>query len=124
MKSNIGWLLAAGFGLSTLSLAFSQQGNLDPTLLSPEIYETVMENDQVRVIRVTATDGNQAAIHSHPDRVLVYVDDCTWLNSKDDGTIAEWSNRAGDVVWKQATTHGGNVTHVRETCTLLEVELK
>ena len=124
MKTNIGWLMASVFGLFILSSAFSQQGSLDPTVLSPEIYETVMENDQVRVIRVTATDGNQPAIHSHPDRVVVYVDDCTWVNSVDDGSVAEESYRAGDVLWEQATTHGGDVNHVRETCTLIEVELK
>jgi len=92
--------------------------------LSPDIYSTVMENDAVRVIQVDATDGNQTAVHSHPNRVVIYVTDCTWIEAMDDGKVVEESFKAGDVIWEEATTHGGDVNHVREPCTLLEVELK
>ena len=104
--------------------AYSQGSELDPTILSPDIFSTVLENDAVRVIQTNIVDGMKPAIHAHPDRVEILVTDCTWVDEGVEGKEVEETSRAGDVFWAEATTHGGDVIHVRQPCTLLEVELK
>lgn len=106
------------------SAAFSQRSILDPTVVSPDIYKTEFENSMVRVIRVTASNGSTPAQHSHPDRVVININQCTWLETKDDGSVAEETYAAGAVTWEGSVTHGGQVNRVKETCELLEVELK
>lgn len=103
---------------------FSEENDLDPTVLSPDIFKTVLENDEVRVIQTTVVNGMTPAIHAHPDRVEILVTDCTWVDKTAEKDEVEETFRAGDVFWAEATTHGGDVFHVRQPCTLLEVELK
>jgi hypothetical protein len=120
-------VLATGVGLIvglSVQEALSQRSNLDPTVLAPDIYESVFENDKVRVIKVTARDGSNSPIHSHPDRVLVYLRDCIWILENEDGAREEYPIDAGAIVWAEATTHGGQTNHVVDTCELFEVELK
>lgn len=111
----------AGLGLSN---ALSQQRGLDPTVVSPDIYTTVLENDSVRVIKVTARNGSTPQMHSHPDRVVVNLNDCTWLSLSEEGSLEEENYSAGAVSWELSVTHGGQENRVRETCELLEIEIK
>jgi len=87
--------------------AYSQRSDLDPTILSPDIFSTVLENDAVRVIQTNIVDGMKPAIHAHPDRVEILVTDCTWVDEGIEGKEVEETSRAGDVFWAEATTHGG-----------------
>lgn len=107
-----------------VSKGFAEKSDLDPVLVAPEEFTTVFENERVRVVRVSVADGSQPARHSHPDRVVVFVNDCTWLESSNEGAILEETYAAGEVSWQEATIHESHPNRVKNTCELLEVELK
>ena len=109
---------------SLLSVAFAQKSMFDPAIVAPHIYETTLENDRVRVLSVTTRNGETASLHSHPDRVVVYLSSCAWMESTDDGKMQMESYTAGDVVWVEGQTHGGDTSNVVHDCNSLEIELK
>jgi len=111
----------ATFGLST---GFAEQVTLDPTVVAPEEFSTVFENERVRVVRVVVEDGSKPARHSHPDRVVVFVSPCTWIETSDDGAVLEETFESGEISWQEATIHESYPNRVADTCELLEVELK
>ena len=114
-------VLALGIALST---ATAQYAALDPVKVAPHIYETLLDNDRVRVLKVTERNGETPLLHSHPDRVVVFLSPCAWMESAPDGQKAMQSYRLGDVLWATKTTHGGETSHVVQDCSLLEIELK
>lgn len=115
----IALILTLGF-----AIADAQSPALDPVNVAPHIYETVLENSQVRVLKVTERTGETPPLHAHPDRVVVYLSPCAWLEETADGQKSMQSFRLGDVQWAAATTHGGITSRVVQECSLLEIELK
>ncbi len=118
---------AMTFGLIIIlgiAVAGAQSPALDPVNVAPHIYETVLENEQVRVIKVTERTGETPPLHTHPDRVLVYLSPCAWLEETADGQKSMQSFRLGDVQWAARITHGGKTSTVVQECSLLEIELK
>ena len=107
-----------------LSIGFAQQLTLDPTVVAPEEFSTVFENERVRVVRVVVVDGSKPARHSHPDRVVIFVSPCTWVETGDDGAVLEETYESGEVSWQDAIVHESYPNRVADTCELLEVELK
>ena len=114
-----GLILILGF-----AVASAQSPALDPVKVAPHIFATVLENDKVRVIKVTERTGETPPLHAHPDRVLVYLSPCAWLESTADGQKSMQSFRLGDVQWATAQTHGGETSAVVQECSILEIELK
>lgn len=97
---------------------------LDPVRVAPHIYELALENEKVRVLKATIRNGETPPLHAHPDRVIVYLNPCAWLeNDGDAGTRME-SFKFGEPVWAPAETHGGVTARVIEQCSVLEIELK
>ncbi len=96
---------------------------LDPLKVAPHIHELDFENDSVRVIRQTIRNGETPSVHAHPDRVIVYLHSCAWL--EDDGRGGERMQlfKLGDAVWAPAETHGGKTATVVQDCQVLEIEL-
>lgn len=102
----------------------TQQVSLDPTVVAPEEFVTVFENDRVRAVRVKVVDGTRPPRHAHPDRLVVFVTGCTWMETAEDGSHVEDFFPAGAVSWQEAVVHESYPNQVRETCELIEVELK
>ncbi len=107
----------------SLSAAIAQSPALDPVRVAPHIYESVLENERVRVLRVTERTGETPPLHVHPDRVVVFLSPCAWLETGPDGQTMQ-SYKLGDVLWADRTTHGGETSRVVQECSLLEIELK
>lgn len=107
-----------------LSAALAQSPALDPVRVAPHIYESVLENERVRVLKVTDRTGETPPLHAHPDRVVVFLSPCAWLETGPDGQSAMQSYRLGDVLWADRVTHGGETSRVVQECSLLEIELK
>jgi len=96
----------------------------DPVVVAPDEFAVDLENERVRVLRVTVKDGTAPGPHSHPERLVVFLTPCTWLERGEDGAMIEETNAAGEVHWMGAMVHEGGPNQVKETCELLEIELK
>jgi len=96
---------------------------LDPVKVAPHVYALDFENEKVRVIRQTVRNGETLPLHAHPDRVMVYLQSCAWL--EDDGAGGERMQlfKIGEAVWASAETHGGTTANVVQDCKILEIEL-
>jgi len=97
---------------------------LDPVLIAPHMHVLAFENDRVRVLKATIRNGETAPLHAHPDRVIVYLNPCAWLEDDGKGGASMKSYKFGEPVWAPAETHGGVTANVVEQCSLLEIELK
>jgi len=113
----VGGLL--GFGIAT-----AQFSALDPVRAAPHIYAKVFENDRVRVLKVTERNGETAPLHSHPDRLLVHLSPCAWMETTGDGVPQMQSFKLGDTSWEPGITHGGETSNVVQDCSRLEIEMK
>ena len=97
---------------------------LDPLRVAPHIHEVAIENDRVRVLKATIRNGETAPLHAHPDRVIVYLNPCAWLEDDGDGGTTMKSYKFGEPIWMPAEIHGGVTANVVEQCNVLEIELK
>lgn len=116
------WILCGalfGYGIAT-----AQFSALDPARVAPHIFENLLENEHLRVLKVTERNGETAPLHSHPERLMVYLSPCAWMDEAADGTMFMQSFRLGDAVWVDALTHGGKTSRVVQDCSRLEIELK
>ena len=124
------YLRKHGFGLLLLGgllgygAAAAQFSALDPVRVAPHIFANVLENDQVRVLKVTERNGETAPLHSHPDRLVVHLSPCAWIEEMPGGSKQMQSFKLGDAVWEERTTHGGETSDVVQECSRLEIELK
>lgn len=113
--------LLAGAGLSR---AVAQSSPLDPPRAAPHMFETVFENDRVRVLRGRERNGETSPLHTLRDRVVVHVNSCAWTVTDEDGSERMYSYRPGDVYWQQRTTRGGTTSNVIQECHTLQIEVK
>ena len=97
---------------------------LDPVRVVPHIYELAFENEKVRVLKKTIRNGETPLLHSHPDRVIVYLNPCAWMQDNADGSRHMESFKFGTPVWAPAETHGGVTANVVQQCSVIEVEIK
>ena len=97
---------------------------LDPLSVAPHMYDLAFENDRVRVLKSTIRNGETPPLHAHPDRVIVYLNPCAWLEEDGAGNTQMQSFKFGEPFWAPAETHGGVTAKVVEQCSLLEIELK
>lgn len=76
----------------------------DPLEVAPEIYKKLFENDQVRVLELTAKPGDQIPEHSHPDHFVYAMSDAK-LEITKDGISQVVEAKKGEVLWLNAETH-------------------
>jgi hypothetical protein len=117
-------LLVTSGGILGFGAATAQVAALDPVRTAPHIYENVLENEWIRVLRVTERNGETAPLHSHPDRLLVHLSPCAWMQVLGDGSRQMQSYKLGDVEWEPGMAHGGETSRVVQECSRLEIELK
>ena len=96
---------------------------LDPLRVAPHLYELQFENERVRVLLQTINNGETPPLHAHPDRVMVYLQSCAWLEDDGDGGQRMQLYKIGESVWAPAETHGGKTSTVVQQCKILEIEL-
>lgn len=111
-------------GLLGYGIAIAQFAALDPVRVAPHIYQSVLENDRVRVLKVTERNGETAQLHAHPETLIVHLSPCAWMEAGPDGEDRMQSFRLGDVAWRERITHGGNTSQVVQECSRLEIEMK
>jgi len=111
-------------GVLGYGIAAAQFDALDPVRVAPHIYENVLENDWVRVLKVTERNGETAPLHAHPETLIVHLSPCAWIEDAADGSQVMQSFRLGDAVWRNRITHGGDTSDVVQECSRLEIEMK
>ena len=118
------WLGALALFVTGLAIGASLDEALDPARAAPHIYEVLFENDRVRVLDTTIRNGEMAPLHDHPDRLVVYLSACAWLETTGSGERRMQSYTIGDVVWEPGMMHGGEPSTVVHDCRQLDIELK
>jgi beta-alanine degradation protein BauB len=94
----------------------------DPTVTNPDHYQTIFENDRVRVLEYRDEPGHATTPHSHPDSVMVTLS-AFQRRLYADGQTRDVAMEAGRVAWLRAQTHSGENIGATPTHVLF-VELK
>src|SRR5215203_651738 len=98
--------LAAGIVLGAFGAsAAGRVPTQDPVTVSPQYYSVRFENDRVRVLEYHLKPGEKEATHSHPPGVVYILSDATIRSVRPDGTSSQTSGTAGEVLWRDVTTH-------------------
>lgn len=104
-------------------VAAAVPASLDPIKVAPHIYQLEFENERVRVIKQTIRNGETQPLHAHPERLLVYLQTCAWMEDDGEGGKRMQSFKYGEVAWAEAETHGGKTAAVVQECKVLEIEI-
>ncbi|MBV9302865.1 MAG: hypothetical protein JOY53_12195 [Acidobacteriaceae bacterium] len=78
---------------------------LDPVKLDPKHYKVVIDNDRVRVLRVTYGPHEKSVMHEHPASVAVFMTDGHTKFTLTDGTSQTVDGKAEDAIWGNAGKH-------------------
>jgi quercetin dioxygenase-like cupin family protein len=77
----------------------------DSTEVAPDHYKAELENDHVRVVRITYAAGEESGNHSHPAGLVVGLSDWEAAFVLEDGSSEERSGKVGMARWAPAETH-------------------
>ncbi|MGH7566155.1 MAG: hypothetical protein ACREK2_04920 [Gemmatimonadota bacterium] len=94
------WTFLAFFTLAAGS-AFAQ----DPVVVDSAHYTILLENEQVRVLRIRYGPNEESVMHDHPAGVAVYLEDLHGQFMLPDGSSVELDGKARDAVWTEAGAH-------------------
>ena len=95
----------------------------DAAKVDPKHYKVEIENDQVRVLRITYGVGEKSVMHFHPEGMAIFLTDGEGKFTLPDGTTAETSFKAGDFNWLPAQTHQPENTG-KESFEVIQIEMK
>jgi quercetin dioxygenase-like cupin family protein len=77
----------------------------DPVRLSPQYYNVLIDNDEVRVLEYHLKPGEKEPMHSHPRGFVYALADAKLKISFPDGHSEESVMKAGEAHWRGAVTH-------------------
>jgi len=110
-------------GMVSIGVVIAAEPETDPVKLSPQLYDVRFENDRLRVLEYRAKPGQKEPMHSHPPGVVYLFSDSIMRTTLPDGTTSETSRKAGELYWRDFTTHAAE--NIGETEShALAVELK
>jgi quercetin dioxygenase-like cupin family protein len=89
------------FALAAASSSSAQ----DPINVDPKHYKVELENDQVRVLRITYGPHEKSPMHEHPAGVAVAITDALVKFTLADGKSEERPFKAGQILWIAAEKH-------------------
>jgi quercetin dioxygenase-like cupin family protein len=116
--------LAVGVAFGAFSVsAAGRMTDQDPVKLSPQYYSVRFENDRVRVLEYHLKPGEKEAMHSHPPGVVYVLGDATFRTTLADGRSSTVPVKAGEVTWREFTTHAAENVGQTEA-RALAIELK
>ncbi len=95
----------------------------DLVKVAPKNCKVLLENDQVRVVRVVLKPGEKLEMHSHPANILYALTPAKVKYTLPDGKTVEREAKRGQATWSDAVTHSSENIGTTETRTLL-IELK
>jgi len=77
----------------------------DAVAVDPAHYKVELENDKVRVLRISYGPKEKSVMHSHPKGVVVFLDDMHGSFTMPDGATQEMQAKARTVGWTDGETH-------------------
>ena len=77
----------------------------DPLKVDPKHYKVELENDRVRVLRVTYGPREKSVMHGHPDTLAIFLTDNNGKFTFPDGRTEERSWNAGQTMLIPAEEH-------------------
>ena len=93
--------LAAALAAFTSSAALAQ----DAVKVDPKHYSVLVDNAQVRVLRIRYGPHETSVRHSHPNAVVTYVTNAHIKFLLGNGKTVEARGKAGSVAWAPAGVH-------------------
>ena len=81
--------------------AFAQ----DPVNVDAKHYKVLMENEKVRVLRVTYGAKEKSVMHEHPDTLAIFLTEAHARFTLPDGKTETSDKKPGDVQWTAAGKH-------------------
>jgi beta-alanine degradation protein BauB len=107
----------------TSGQAYRVPPDQDPVRISPQYYKVRVDNEYVRVLEYRLKPGQKEPMHSHPCGIVYQLTGTTWKVTSSDGKVTESKTAAGDIVWRDPTTHSIENTGNTEA-RALAIELK
>jgi quercetin dioxygenase-like cupin family protein len=101
----------------------SAQEAMDAMQVASNVYERLMENDRVRMLKVTFKPGDKAAMHHHPDHAVYVVKGGKLHFTYPTGNPESMEVESGKAIFLDAQTH--EATNVGDTeIELVVIEIK
>jgi quercetin dioxygenase-like cupin family protein len=88
-----------------LTLQFVPAMAQDPVKVDSKHYKVEIENDQVRVLRVTYGPHEKSVMHEHPANVAIFLTDANVKFTMSDGKTTAADVKAGAVKWDAGGKH-------------------
>lgn len=82
-----------------------QPVSADPVKVDPKHYKVELENDRLRVLRITYGPREKSVMHSHPDGLAVFLTESRGRFTFPDGKSEDRSWTAGQTMFIPAETH-------------------
>ncbi len=93
--------LLAALWMASAVPAFAQ----DPVKVDPKHYKVELENEQVRVLRITYGPGEKSVMHEHPTSVAVFLTAGQTKFTLPGGKTREDLVKAGETRWNAGGKH-------------------
>lgn len=93
---------ALAAALASLAAAALAQ---DAVKVDPKHYSVLVDNAQVRVLRISYGPHQTSVRHSHPNSVIVYLTDAHNKFLLGNGKTIERSGKAGEAAWAPGGVH-------------------
>jgi beta-alanine degradation protein BauB len=101
----------------------SAQETMDVLQVASNVYHLLMENDRVRMLKVTFNPGDKATMHHHPDHAVYVVKGGKLAFTYPSGNPESMEVESGSAFFLDTQTH--EATNVGDTfIELIVVELK
>ena len=93
--------------LAAAALAFVSSAALaqDAAKVDPKHYTVLVDNSQVRVLRIHYGPHETSVRHSHPNSVVTYLTDGRIKMLSGDGKVSVQSAKAGQTMWTPGGIH-------------------
>ncbi len=97
--------ISAGVSAAALVFVAGMIYAQDVVKVAGDSHTVLLENDQVRVLKVDVKPGQKVPMHSHPHNVAYFLTDGKIKLTLPDGKTQERDIKAGTSSWSEAATH-------------------
>ncbi len=113
----------AASSMSAQAPASQTSASMDPVVVGPTIYKSLLDNPKARVLVATFAPGAKIGMHSHPDHVGYVLMPGTLNITGSNGKTEVFKLKKGDTIWLDRQTHSA-MNAGKTTIKVLIVEIK